>query len=95
MLTHIILGLINLLKNCHSLTHLFLAHSNIVDDDVLECMADNCPNLMGLDIGGSTYVTDLGVTKISKLKHLSWITLSSTQVNQIYVYILILNHIYS
>ncbi|CAH1173551.1 unnamed protein product [Phaedon cochleariae] len=74
-------GLINLFKHTNSLCLLLLAHCDQMNDDVLEVLANYCPNLMGLDIGGCVNITDMGMDKLSKLRNLTWLTLSSTQIS--------------
>ncbi|CAG9864515.1 unnamed protein product [Phyllotreta striolata] len=72
-------GLIRLLENCHNLVTFILSECPAINDAVLECIADNCPNINGLDINGSS-VTDAGIKKLSNLKRLRCINLSATKI---------------
>ncbi|KAJ8931857.1 hypothetical protein NQ314_015187 [Rhamnusium bicolor] len=74
-------GLLNLLKHTNQLYFLVITNCDEVNDNILECLSENCPNLMGLDVGGCNNVTDVGVKSLSKLKKLTWLTLSQTQTS--------------
>ncbi|XP_074030776.1 uncharacterized protein isoform X2 [Leptinotarsa decemlineata] len=74
-------GLTNLLRHTKDLYIFLAANCDKIDDTVLECLSNCCPNLMGLDIRGCKNVTDCGVKYLSKLRNLVWLTFSNTQVS--------------
>ncbi|KAJ8976238.1 hypothetical protein NQ317_009735 [Molorchus minor] len=74
-------GLINLFKRANQLLMIQISNCIGVDDSVLDCLADNCPNLMGLDVGGCTNITDNGAKRLATLSNVTWLTFSQTQVS--------------
>ncbi|CAG9832174.1 unnamed protein product [Diabrotica balteata] len=73
-------GLVELWKNCTNLISFVLCRSTEVRDEVLDCMAEHCPNMTCLDLGGCPQITDIGIKKISRLKKLTSVNFSATQI---------------
>lgn len=63
-------------KNNTKLCLLDIVNSNVFDDDVLEIIAENCPNLMGIHLVRCPRITDEGITKLVHLKHLTYLAFS-------------------
>lgn len=51
-----------------------------VTDDVIRTIAENCPNLTGIDVSGCENLTDAALEAVSVLGNLIWVAFSNTQV---------------
>ncbi|CAH1962220.1 unnamed protein product [Acanthoscelides obtectus] len=74
-------GFLNLFPYLHRLCDLSLRNSSAVEDNVLRCLANNCPNLTLLDFGGCRNITDDGIKSISKLQNITCLTVSYSQMS--------------
>lgn len=74
-------GLLKFIPQLKYVKLLTLSKCESVDDDVLQCVADNCKLLTGLDIGGCTKITDESIIGIARLENLLYLTCSQTQIS--------------
>lgn len=72
-------GLINLLNHTPNLENLIVMRCYQVNDNVLQCISENCPKLLGLDIGGSENVTDIGLVCLINME-IHWLRVSRTKI---------------
>lgn len=71
-------AVIKSLKNLHSLKYLFINYD--CTDNILRCVAENCTNLVKLDVSCSKYITNSSIDILAKLKDLQSVQLYRTFV---------------
>jgi hypothetical protein len=72
---------VDLFPSIPYLSVLYLSHCLAVTDEVTASIADNCPLLTELDIGSCSAVTDTSLKLLKKLKYLTALNISHSQVN--------------
>lgn len=75
------LVLLDLFPSIPYLSGLYLRQCPTVTDEVMASIANSCPLLTELDIGGCSAVTDTSLKLLKKLQYLTSLNISHSQVN--------------
>lgn len=57
-----------------------LPNCQAVNDEVINIIVDNCPDLNGLDVRGCIYLTDFGMENLASMNNLMRLDFSKTLV---------------